>query len=170
MNQGHEDFAAALLQLPNRLFDLGIAPAVTLFPQSLENPFRRVTLFAGQFLIGLKDSGNPLPIGTDFPLAPQWRSILGWGRIGQNLLDGFEVKSRLSLNLTDTDSVSKYSSSYLTPFFHVPKHSLFPPLIPEGPIPSRSGESTKGASLLDRPYPRYTSRPPFTTPDVATVH
>jgi hypothetical protein len=62
------------------------------------------------------------------------------------------VKSRLSLDLTNTDSVSKHSPSYLTPFFHVPKHSLLPPLIPEGPIPSKSGESTKGASLLDRRF------------------
>ena len=135
MHQGNEDFSTALFELPNRLFDLGVAPAVTLFAQPLEDPFRRMSLFAGQFLIGFEDSGDPFQVRTDLGLVTDRRLKLRWGRMRQDLFDGFEVKSGLSLDLTDTHSVSKHSLSYLTPFFHVPKHSLLPPVIPQGPIP-----------------------------------
>jgi hypothetical protein len=106
MNQGNKDFSTRLFELPNCLLDLGVAPAVTLLTQPLEDPFRRVPLFARSFLIGLEDSGNAFQIRTDLGLGADRRLKLRRGRMRQNLFDGFKVKSRLSLDLTDTHSIS----------------------------------------------------------------
>jgi hypothetical protein len=92
-------------------------------------------LFAGQFPVGIEDSGYGFQIRTDLGLGAVRRLKLRWGGMHQNLLDGFEVKSGLSLDLPDTHSISQDSLSDRTPFFHVPKHSLLPPAIPQGPLP-----------------------------------
>ena len=79
VQQGNEDFSARLVEVPNRLFNLGVASTVTLLLQPLEDPFRRMPLFAGQFPIHLEDSGNAFQIRTDLDLGAVRRSKLRWG-------------------------------------------------------------------------------------------
>ena len=161
MAKRHKDLLQSPAQLTDRRFDLRVAPLIARLLKALEDLLRRMTLLDGDFPIPLllKDSRDELQIRPQLRPGTLRAKKRRRRRMLQNPPDRVEMQPRFPLNLTDGNPVPQYPLANRIPLFHVPKHSLMPPAILQGPIPRNSGSlprvihfstATIAASLLDR--------------------
>lgn len=85
----------------HRLLDLAVTSQAALFTDAFQDAPGRVALLLRKNLVRFQNLPNPLQMRADLGLGPVGTLGFRRGRLGQNLLDGREMRRRFPLNLTD---------------------------------------------------------------------
>lgn len=130
MGQRHEDLPVLLLEVPDDLFDGGVAAGVTvLVPQPLEDATFGVPLLAVDASVLPQDLLDDPQVRPDLPLLP-WLALPVAGRLDvlQDLDQRVPVDPELATHAPLAAILDLHQPANLYPLLHVRKHPCWPSL------------------------------------------
>ena len=130
--QRNKDLLLRLLDLRNRLLDLGIPAGIPLLKDTLKDPLCRVPLLLRSVLVPLDDLLYPFPEWPDLGLrSPFTQPVARWCRVFKDLLQCLPVKPGLPKHSPLLVTIHQHPFSYIRPPFHLFVHPFPSILKPE---------------------------------------